>query len=371
MTTLAAPSGRFSRAPDALLDRIPAATLEWLLCEDNPAVAVLTRRTLLGLPDDEAATAMWARRNTYPPVAAILDAMREDGSWDIPSRDYQKYRGSLWQIHVLGEMWADGSDSRLLPAFDYAFSRQLEDGSWSATNARAAGSITCLTANVGRALARMGFKRDERVVAALGYCVDMYRALGVIDCREGRAYQLNGYCHMLTPKVLMLIGAVPDDVWPDGTTELRDECISRLREKQVSRCLPEEAREFNDAIWSMKAAERPAFRERFVREHPQLHYKHKPGWLRFGYPLSYNSDVLEALWALAAAGAPVHTEFTDAIDLIRASGDDQMRWTLRNSFNGKMFSDIETKGQPSKWLTLHALQVLGWAESGPSAVPAP
>ena len=35
-----------------------------------------------------------------------------------------------------------------------------------------------------------------------------------------------------------------------------------------------------------------------------------------------------------------------------------MRWTLRNSLNGKMIADVETKGQPSKWLTLRALQVL-------------
>jgi hypothetical protein len=30
----------------------------------------------------------------------------------------------------------------------------------------------------------------------------------------------------------------------------------------------------------------------------------------------------------------------------------------RNSLNSKMFADVETVGGPSKWLTLHALQVL-------------
>ena len=118
---------------------VPAETLDWLLESENPAVAVLTRRALLG--DDDAATAaLWERRNEYAPVAAILNAQLEDGSWATPSQDYRKYQGSLWQVHLLGELWADGGDERVQRAAAYAFSRQLPDGSWSATNARADGS---------------------------------------------------------------------------------------------------------------------------------------------------------------------------------------------------------------------------------------
>ena len=125
--------------------------------------------------------------------------------------------------------------------------------------------------------------------------------------------------------------------------------------------MPVEAREFNDAIWSMKSHERTGLRERFLAEHPELHYKEKAGWLRFGYPLSYNSDALEALWALMRVGETPRPEYEPAIELVRKSADKQMRWTLRNTFNGKMLADVETKGQPSKWLTLRALQVLEWA----------
>jgi len=343
------------------LAEVPAETLDWLLEPENPAVAVLTRRTLLGEVDDAATEALWAKRNEYPPVAAILDAQLEDGSWTTPGQDYKKYQGSLWQIHLLGELWASGDDPRVQRAAEYAFSRQLPDGSWSATNMRPQGSIACLTANVGRALARMGWARDERVVAALGHCASLYRELGIVDCRWGRGYQLNGYCHMLTPKELLFLAEVPQEVWPDGAQELRDECVEKLRDKQVFRALPAESREFNDAIWSMPAAEREGFRDRFVAEHPELHYKDKPGWLRFGYPLSYNSDALEALYALMRAGEVPRAEYEPAIELVRAAADKQSRWKLKNSFNGKMLADIEVKGQPSRWLTLRALQVLDWA----------
>ncbi len=340
---------------------IPAPTLEWLLEPSNPAVAVLTRRTLLDEPDDATTTKLWAKRNEYPPVAAILDAQAEDGSWATPGRDYKKYQGSLWQVHLLGELWANGDDAagaeggrlRVLSAI----ARRLVECS----NMRADGSIACLTSNVARALARMGWAGDERVVAALVNLVDLYRELGIIDCRSGRGYQLNGYCHMLTVKELLFLGEVPRELWPDGADVLRDACVAKLRDKQVFRSLPVESREFNDAIWSMPSAERPGFRERFLAEHPELHYKDKPGWLRFGYPLSYNSDALEALWALMRVGEAPRDEYQPAIDLVKAAADSEMRWTLRNTFNGKMLADIEVRGQPSKWVTLRALQVLRWA----------
>ena len=166
---------------------------------------------------------------------------------------------------------------------------------------------------------------------------------------------------MLTVKELLFLGEMPRESWPEGGEQLRDACVAELRDKQVFRSLPVESREFNDAIWSMPASERPGFRERFLAEHPELHYKQKPGWLRFGYPLSYNSDALEALWALMRVGEKPRAEYRPAIDLVAAGADDEMRWTLRNTFNGKMLADIEAKGQPSKWVTLRALAVLRWA----------
>ena len=114
---------------------------------------------------------------------------------------------------------------------------------------------------------------------------------------------------MLTVKELLFLGEVPRELWPEGAEELRDECVAELRDKAVMRALPVEAREFNDTIWSLKSSERTGVRERFLAEHSELHYKEKPGWLRFGYPLSYNSDALEALWALSRVGETPRAEY--------------------------------------------------------------
>jgi len=352
-----------SNTPAQVASSIPDTTLDWLLEPDNPAVAVLTRRTLLGEPDTPETNALWAGRNAYAPVAAILDAQLDDGSWVRPSLDYKKYQGSLWQVHLLGELYASGDDPRVRGAAEYAFSRQLPDGSWSCSNGRDVGSIPCLTSNVARALARMGWAEDERVVAAVRNLVTLHRELGTINCKWAEGYQLNGYCHMVTAKELLLLAEVPQELWPDGSLEVRDACVALLRDKQVFRSLPTESHEFNDLLWSAKTAERAGLRERFLADHPELHYKAKPGWLRFGYPLSYNSDVLEALWALMRVGEPPREEYDDAVEVVRSAADRQMRWTLKNTFNGRMLADVEIKGQPSKWLTLRALQVLEWYDS--------
>lgn len=358
---------------------IPASTLAWLTADENPAVAVLVRRELMGEPPSPALDTLWAQRNSYAPVARILDLVQPDGSWDRPSQDYRKYGGSLWQVHFLGELYADGEDERVQAAVRYAFSRQLEDGSWSC-NGRPSASIPCLTANVGRALARLGYAHDERLARALGYCVKLFETFGCLTCgaiysqaddkpKDGGASSstLNGYCHMLAPKLLLFLAEVPEDLWPEGARGLRDECVRVLRDRQVHRCLPEEAGEFFDIFYTARSGERTGLREQYLAGHPELHYKDKPGWLRFGYPLSYNSDALEALWALVQLGEPVREEYRPAIEAVRSAATPDMRWKLRNSFNGKMLADVEEKGRPSRWLTYRALRVLAW-DAGAIAV---
>lgn len=346
--------------PGTVADRVPDETLRWLREPENPAVSVLTRRHLLREPDSAETARLWARRNEYAPVQRILAAQSEDGSWASPAHDYQKYGGSLWQIVFLGEMWADGGDERVERGAGYAFSRQRSDGSWSA-DPKASYHMPCLTANVGRGLARMGWAEDERIVAALASIAQGYERQGFLGCSDMLPFSLNGYCHMLAPKVLLFLGEVPQGLWPAGAEGLRDACVAALRDKQVFRSLPDEFKEFQAEVWPVPTAQRAEARERFLSEHAPLHHAAKPGWLRFGFPLSYNSDALEALAALTAVGETPRPEYAAAIEEVRDAADDRMRWKMRNSFNGKMLADVETKGRSSKWLTLRALRVLEWA----------
>jgi hypothetical protein len=88
----------------------------------------------------------------------------------------------------------------------------------------------------------------------------------------------------------------------------------------------------------------------------------KPGWRRFQFPLMYQTDVLEILGILAKLGMlaeGVRDERTqEALDLVASRQDEQGRWKLQQTFNGRFVVDIEAKGEPSRWVTLKALQVL-------------
>ena len=48
----------------------------------------------------------------------------------------------------------------------------------------------------------------------------------------------------------------------------------------------------------------------------------------------------------------------EAVDLVVSKQDEQGRWKLESTFNGRVHTNIERKGEPSKWITLKALTAL-------------
>jgi len=95
---------------------------------------------------------------------------------------------------------------------------------------------------------------------------------------------------------------------------------------------------------------------RYLRN-PDGTRKDKAGWKRFGFPLFYQSDALEILDTLTRLGVR-DDRMRPAVDLVLGAQQPDGRWLLENTFNGKMWIDIEEKGRPSKWITLRALRVL-------------
>jgi len=83
----------------------------------------------------------------------------------------------------------------------------------------------------------------------------------------------------------------------------------------------------------------------------------KPGWLKFGFPLMYQTDALEILGILTRLGYK-EKRMQEAIDIMVSKQDAQGRWILENTYNGRYQVNIEKKGELSKWITLHALRVL-------------
>jgi hypothetical protein len=68
--------------------------------------------------------------------------------------------------------------------------------------------------------------------------------------------------------------------------------------------------------------------------------------------------MLEILEVLSALGFAADERLDNAFQLLLDKQDDQGRWPLEYTYNGKTWVDVEEKGKQSKWVTLQALRVI-------------
>jgi len=318
--------------------------INWLLEPENPSVRYLTLTSLLGLPEDapEARHAREAIMVTGP-VPEILASQNHDGSWGDPSRYYtDKYTGSVWTLLLLAELAADPADPKVWRACEFVLQhvQEPETGGFSySSSARTGvglpgGIIPCLTGNMVYSLIRLGFLDDPRVRQAIDWIACWQRA----DDAEGPAPTGSVYnhfeacwgrhsCHMGVAKTMKALALIP--------AEKRSLAV---------------------------AAKLQEMTEYFLKHHLYKKSHHldeiaKPGWLKLGFPLMYQTDILELLGIFANLRL-WDPRLQDALSLLTEKRQADNRWLLENTFNGKMRVRIEQKGKPSKWLTWKVSQIL-------------
>ncbi len=323
---------------------LKADPTEWLLGEDNPSVRYLTLTQILGKPAGSAAASK-ARAGIMAKgaVPRILARQEEGGHWDQPDRMYAaKYRGTLWQLIILAEHLADGKDRRVRKACEFVLehSQDRQSGGFSQHRAAKAGGgrhsevIPCLTGNMVWSLIRLGYLEDPRVRRGIDWITTYQRFDdGVTNPPAGWPYEKyemcfgRHTCHMGAVKALKALAEIPPGARSARVRRTIDEGVEYILRHHV-----------------------------YKRSH-DLSRASKPGWLRFGFPRMYQTDVLEILGILTALGCR-DQRMQEAVDAVRAKQDERGRWRLADSFNGRFQVDIETKGQTSKWITLRALAVL-------------
>jgi hypothetical protein len=87
-------------------------------------------------------------------------------------------------------------------------------------------------------------------------------------------------------------------------------------------------------------------------------------WTRFSYPHRWFYDVLRGLDYFRNTGLEPDPRLDEAIDLVENKRGADGRWLLENPHSGKVHFEMEKQGEPSRWITLHALRVLDWFASG-------
>jgi len=317
---------------------------DWLLEPDNPSVRYLTLTELLEVPAEDAqAQAAKAAVMTTGLVPQILARQAEGGYWDKAEALYTaKYRGTVWQLLILAEHLADGQDARIQRACEFLLehSQDLESGGFAMHHSVKTGGgrhsevLPCLTGNMVWALLRLGYGNDPRVQRGIAWITRYQRYDdGIPDPPQGWPYDKfevcygRHSCHMGVVKALKALAEIPP----------------ALRSDDVERSIAEGA-EF-------------MLKHHIHKRSHALEQVSKPGWLRFGFPLMYQTDALEILGLLTRLGFR-DERMQEAVDVVIAKQDTSGRWALASTFNGQFQVDVEEKGKPSKWITLNALRAL-------------
>jgi len=337
-------------------------TLNWLCEKDNPPVRYLTLKNLLDKPDAKLKKER-AQLNKYSVIKNILE--HHNIFWGKDKHLYQKYKGGYWQLIFLGDLFADGNNQIIRNGCEFI----LNDKKWHNAIDDYRTDWICLTANITRALANLGYAADPRVLKLPENIAHSIVNNNGINCIH-MGYSLLSQCHMALPKVLLVLGSY------SGKKGIVKQAIliasERLLEKKIYRYVPQLqekwllhykkiSRKHKESI--IRTKDKLTIKNQLSKDKPGFlkqskEFKVKVGWLKFGYPLHYNSDILEAMRSLTDAGVKYDYRMDDALDVIESKMMSNGRWKLGFSLNGKMWTDIEKRGKPSKWITYYALAVL-------------
>jgi hypothetical protein len=318
---------------------------DWLLEEENPSVRYFALTDLMERPGNDSDVKK-ARTEIMAtgPVPKILSSQKSGGYWGKPEDFYvrSKYKGTVWNLILLAELAADGNDTRLRNTCEFILqnSQDHESGGFShiiAGDGRGGahgGVIPCLTGNMVWSLIRFGYLDDRRVRSGIDWITKYQRFDDGVEKKPlGWPYEKRDSCwgthtcHMGAVKGLKALAEIPQE---KRTSEI----------KKVIK---------NGAEYMLK-------HHIYKRSHDTRRVS-KPEWLKFGFPLMWNTDALEILGILAKLGYK-DDRMDDAIDLVISKQDNLGRWKLDAAFTGRYRVNIEQVGRPSKWITLSAARTL-------------
>ncbi|RJE48899.1 MULTISPECIES: nitrogen fixation protein NifH [unclassified Dehalobacter] len=324
--------------------KLKADPINWLLEDENPSVRYFTLKDILDKPEHDPEVQQ-VKHNIMQSsiVPYILGKQQEAEYLKTYSKFYlDKYKGLAWQLIVLAEMGAE-ANSQIIEQCEYILnnSQEAEDGGFAMNMAAKKGGgrisevLPCLTGNMVWSLIHFGYLDDPRLQKAIYWITRFMRFNdGVEDNPQSPPYDRleicwgKHTCFMGIVKALRGLSAIP-------------------QEKRTSK--------INDTI--NKSVEFLLIHHIYKRSH-NLSKTSKPGWLKFSFPLMYQTDVLEILDILTELGI-ADDRMNDALNIILTRQDDMGRWRIENTSNtDRLLIPLEQKGEQSKWITLRAIRVL-------------
>jgi hypothetical protein len=312
-----------------------ADPVPWLVEPENPSARYLALTGLLDRPvSDPEVAATRAEITGWGPVRAALDAQWPEGYWMRPGIGYSpKYKATVWQVIFFGALGAPRI-AAIERACAYVLEHsRLPDGRFSAGKT-ARGAVACLNGNLLRAMHQLDCQ-DPRLEESL-------EALARMVLRDGFRCRFNAAsprparmrdglpCAWGAIKALGAFAGVAEEQWSPAVRAAARAGIEFLLAGDL-------------ASGDYPTATRPS-----------------PLWHKFGFPLGYTSDLLEALDVLAELGVGRDARLSGAVEIVVSKQDGLGRWALEYT-PGNTWASFGERGQPNKWVTLRARRALkGW-----------
>lgn len=313
----------------------------WLLEKENPSIRYYTLKDIKGLREEDPET-----QNAHGDimestlVKTILTNQNPAGYWENEDNLYQpKYTATTNQLLILAEVGAHRTPM-IEKAIEHVYRFQRNSGHFLTElpkSEKGRNSIVkdgcCYDGNILYYLNHFGYLEDPRTKRLLEFTYDYYDWDNTgWKCRAypidpSRVFPRN--CYMGATKLLKVFSMIPKSK--------RDPKMNEIIKLEVEKIL-------DNKVY------------RYLRN-PDGSRKDKAGWKRFGFPLFYQADLLEVLDTLTRLDVK-DERMHDAIEVVLNAQQPDGRWLLKNTYNGKMWMDIEVKHKPSKWITLRALRVL-------------
>ena len=331
--------------------RNQAQVMDWLLEEDpaNPSIRNLALKYLQGLPpEDKEVRASFHRIMQTGPVPAILAEQDERGFWAEPGAGYlPKYRSTVWQIIMLAQLGTNVSDVRIRKACDYVLDHTRADHGGFSMTSTGSGAIHCLQGNLCAALLDLGMGEDARLWQAIRWMASSVTGDAFTN-PQGASVPVKYFRSGLSgPGFLCSANDHQPCAWGAVKVAL---AFSRVPAEKRTLAIQKAIQVCLDFLLSVDPA---------LADYPHPYApKASTSWFKFGFPVFYVTDVLQNLEVLVGLGMAGDERLRKAIELMLDKQDDQGRWLMEYTYNGKTWVLIEEKKKPSKWVTLRAMSVL-------------
>jgi len=287
--------------------------LDWLLEPENPSVRYWALQQLID--HDESDLIVYEAQNAIMNstlVKTIMQNQGKEGYWKEETDLYlPKYRATTNTLLVLAEIGAKINPS-IQKGLEHVFRFQLNSGHMRTimpkTELGRNSKLTDGCCNILYYMIHFGYFDDPRAQKLVEFLLaDRNDEEAGWKCR---AYPIDPQavfpvnCYMGATKVLKAFSIIPENLRTPRINEVIRIDVENLLENGIYRYL----------------------------RTPDGSRKEKVGWKRFGFPLFYQSDVLEVLGSLTRLNIK-DERMQDSLDLVVNLQRDDGKWLLKNTYN--------------------------------------